>query len=142
MRNGPMALRDPARRKAAQAVATSDLAAQMARLESFRELAPGWDSYDAPPPNETALRNARRVLRLVDEQVDISPVDVAPSAEEGVLLVFPGDGSKYADIECYNDGEILAILSEPPGEPTIWLLDLEKEQLQTALERIAQFLDN
>jgi len=105
----------------------------IARLEAFRKLAPGWDSYEAPPPNETAVRSARNILRLVHEQEDVSPVHLAPSAEGGVLLVFPGDGSKYADIECYNDGEILAILSEPAGEPTIWPLALEKEQIQIAL---------
>jgi hypothetical protein len=115
----------------------------MAKLEAFRELAPGWDSYSAPPPNETALRSARSVLRLVHEKEDVfPPVHAAPSAEGGVLLAFSGTGSKYADIECYNDGEILAILSEPACDPTIWPLTPEKAPLQAALERISAFLDD
>jgi hypothetical protein len=137
-----MALRDLARRRDSQVLGRTDLAAQLARLEAFRDLAPGWDSYDAPPPNETALRSARNVLRLVQEQEDVPAVHVAPSAEGGVLVVFSGDGPKYADIECFNDGEVLAILSAPEGEPTIWPLDPEKERLQAALARIAAFLDD
>lgn len=135
-----MALRNPARRS--DSPVAEKAAEQIARLDAFRGLAPGWDSYDAPPPNETALRNGRTVLRFVHEQEEVPSVHVAPSAEGGVLLVFSAAGPKYADIECYNDGEILAILSEPSSEPTIWRLTLEEEHLQTALERIAAFLDD
>ena len=128
-----MAIRNPARRRDSSALEKVGLAEQIARLETFRGLAPGWDSYDASPPNETALRNGRIVLGFVHEQEESPPVHVAPSAEGGVLLVFSAGGPKYADIECYNDGEILAILSEPSGEPTIWRLTLEEEQLRRFL---------
>jgi hypothetical protein len=137
-----MAIRNPARRRDSSALEKVGLAEQIARLETFRGLAPGWDSYDASPPNETALRNGRIVLGFVHEQEESPPVHVAPSAEGGVLLVFSAGGPKYADIECYNDGEILAILSEPSGEPTIWRLTLEEEQLRTSFERIAAFIDD
>jgi hypothetical protein len=137
-----MAIRNPARRKDSPALGRVGLAEQISRLETFRGLAPGWDSYDAPPPNETALRNGRIVLEFVHEQEEVPPVHVAPSVEGGVLLVFSAGGPKYADIECYNDGEILAILSESSGEPTIWRLILEEEHLQTAFERIAAFIDD
>ncbi len=82
------------------------------------------------------------MLRFVYEQEEALPVQVAPSAEGGALLVFSAGGPKYADIECYNDGEILAILSEPSSEPTIWCLTLEEEQLRSSLGRIAAFLDD
>jgi hypothetical protein len=137
-----MALRDPARRKDSPLLDRAGLAAQIAKLEAFRELASGWDSYDAPPPNETALQNGRAVLRFIYEQEEVPSVHLAASAEGGVLLVFSAGGPKYADIECYNDGEILAILSEPSAEPTIWPLTLEEESLSTSLQRIATFLDD
>jgi len=136
-----MALRDCVRHKHFPVQGNAGLATQLARLDAFRELAPGWDSYDAPPPSETALGSARSILQFLREQEDVPPVHASPSAEGGVLLVFSAAGAKYADIECYNDGEILAILSEPASEPTIWPLILEKERLQAALDRIAAFLD-
>lgn len=131
-----MALRDPVRHKHFPVSGNAGLTEQVARLAAFRELAPGWDSYDAPPPNETALRSARSILQFLQEREDVPPVHAAPSSEGGVLLVFSSAGSKYADIECYNDGEILAILSESAGDPAIWPLTLEKGCLQAALERI------
>jgi hypothetical protein len=143
MRNVQMALRDPVRHKHFPVSGSASLAEQRARLAAFRELAPEWDSYDAPAPNETALNGAQIVLQFLEERDDDVPhVHVAPSSEGGVLLVFSAAGSKYADIECYNDGEILAILSEPAEDPVIWPLRLEKEYLQAALERIAAFLDD
>ena len=111
---------DPARR--------AEVATQLSRLDSFRSLQTGWDSYEAEPPNETALENARQVLLLFMESESSLPVRVAPSAEGGVALIFSkGDSSKYADIECFNDGEILAITSKPAQEPTIWPLTLDEE---------------
>lgn len=119
----------------------SDVAAQLSKLDSFRRLRPGWDSYEADPPNETALENARQALLLFLGSESPLPVRVAPSAEGGVTLVFSWGGSKYADIECFNDGEVLAITSEPGQEPTIWPLALDKEGFDIALERITTFLD-
>jgi hypothetical protein len=136
-----MALRDPVRHKHFPVSGSAGLTEQMAKLTAFRELAPGWDSYGAPPPNETALRSARSLLQFLQGREEIPPVHAAPSSEGGVLLVFSAPRSKYADIECYNDGEILAILSEPAGDPAIWPLTVEEECLQAALERIVAFLD-
>ncbi len=119
----------------------TDVVAHLSKLESFRNLRPGWDSYEAEPPNETALENARQVLLFLMDSESSLPVLVAPSAEGGVALVFARDSSKYADIECFNDGEVLAITSEPAQEPTIWPLTPDEEGFRTALERITTFLD-
>lgn len=138
-----MAVRDFAShsRRFADPPRRADVAAQLSRLDSFRSLQTGWDSYEAEPPNETALENARQVLLLFIESESSLPIRVAPSAEGGVALIFSKGDSKYADIECFNDGEILAITSEPAQEPTIWPLTLDEEAVYTAFERITTFLD-
>ena len=119
----------------------SDVAAQLSSLGSFRNLHRGWDSYEAEPPSETALENAQRFIRFLMDSESSLPVRVAPSAEGGVTLVLSSGGSRYADIECFNDGEVLAIISEPAQEPTIWPVTLDEEDLGTVLAQITIFLD-
>ena len=44
------------------------------QLESLTRLTRGWDSYDADPPNATAMRNARVLLHaLVSRGTDVLP---------------------------------------------------------------------
>jgi hypothetical protein len=54
--------------------------------------------------------------------------------------VFAGSDQKYADIECFNDGEILSITSEGTSEPSVWTLNGETETLRRAIETIRVFL--
>jgi Ser/Thr protein kinase RdoA (MazF antagonist) len=104
-------------------------------------LEPGWDSYEAAPPSETAILHARRLLEHLQEQEGLPPAQIAASAEGGVVVAF-SRGPKYADIECFNDGEILAMISLPPEEPTVWSLEgLETGSLHATFERIAAFLN-
>jgi hypothetical protein len=115
-------------------------AAQLARLESFHNLRRGWDSYNAEPPNETSINNARHVLHVLWASEIAAPVrTIAPSVEGGVGIVFASHGKKYADIECFNDGEILAITSEEASEPLVWTLEVGS--IRRAVERISSFLD-
>ena len=57
------------------------------KLEDLKNLKPGWDSYDAAPPNEVALKNARTLLEAF-LAVGIPIAEVAASAEGGVAIVF------------------------------------------------------
>ena len=116
-------------------------ASQLAKLDSFRELKQGWDSYDAEPPSEAALENARSILRHLWDRGGTNQVNLAPSVEGGVGIIFSGPRSKYADIECFNDGEILAITSEDGAEPTVWPVDAEAESFRLAIDRISSFLN-
>jgi hypothetical protein len=122
-------------------VPEKERASQLAKLDSFRELKQGWDSYDAEPPSEAALENARGILRHLWTRGDIIKVSLAPSVEGGVGIIFSGPGSKYADIECFNDGEILAITSEDGAEPSVWPVHAEAESLRLAIDRISSFLN-
>ncbi len=113
---------------------------QIVQLDAFRKLAYGWDSYKAEPPSETALANARRVLHCAWCS-DIGSLRLSPSVEGGVGIIFAGPEKRYADIECFNDGEILAITSESASEPSVWSLGDEPGSIRKAIERIGKFLD-
>jgi len=90
------------------------------KLDSFGDLQQGWDSYDAPAPNACAIENARRILEfLALAGATFLVRRVAPSVEGGVGIVFACQGQRYSDIECFNDGKIIAIASDGPHEPSL-----------------------
>ena len=64
-----------------------------------------------------------------------------PSVEGGLSLLFV-NGDKYADIECDNDGDVLVGMSDRTGDPELWELNLEGNNLNTTVDRIREFLKN
>ncbi|HEX6864516.1 MAG TPA: hypothetical protein VF414_16930, partial [Thermoanaerobaculia bacterium] len=88
-----------------------------------------------------ALQNARHVLRALWESAGGEQVRLSPSVEGGVGIVFGTAGQRYADIECFNDGEVLAITSEPDAEPVVWPVNLEPDSLRQTIRRITAFLN-
>jgi hypothetical protein len=115
---------------------------QLARLESFRTLQQGWDSYDAAPPGDVAVDNARHVLRVLWTSETAPPLrQISPSVEGGVAFVFTGRDKKYADIECFNNGDILAITSDGSTEPSVWSLNKEGGSIRHAIEKLNAFFN-
>lgn len=124
------------------AYADSERAEQLAKLHSFSGLQRGWDSYDAEPPSELATTNATRVLHVIWSVGLASPIKaIVPSVEGGISIVFSASSQKCADIECFNDGEILALTSESAGEPSVWSLNGGTGTLRRTIERISAFLN-
>jgi hypothetical protein len=123
-------------------VPDDERSAQLKKHESFHALQRGWDSYNAEPPSETAISNARRILHLLWSGGATVPVRISPSVEGGVGIIFSGPGEKYADIECFNDGEILAITSEGSMEPSVWTVGGEAGSLRVTIEKIRSFLEH
>jgi hypothetical protein len=117
-------------------------AAQIATLESFRTLEHGWDSYNAEPPSDTAIANARHILHVLWSSETAPPVrQVSPSVEGGVAIVFTGQQKKYADIECFNSGNILAITSDGTTEPSVWTLNGAGGNIRRAVEKLNAFFN-
>jgi hypothetical protein len=112
---------------------------QLAKLESFRDLQRGWDSYDAEPPSEAAIDNASRVLQALWEQGSGTRARLVPSVEGGIDLIFSTTEDGYADIECFNDGEILAITSQVCSEPSVWPVMADAAGLRDAIVKIKAF---
>jgi hypothetical protein len=104
-------------------------------LENLRSLPSNWDSYGAEPPDERSLSSAGFLLSRF-AATECMPSRLIPSAEGGVALVFEEPG-KYADIECFNDGDIVAAICPDRTEPFIWeVLDGYEEE---AISRIDSF---
>lgn len=107
-------------------------------LARLAQLPHDWDSYGAEPPNEVALAHARVVLDVMSE-ADLKPSHLDASAENGVCLSFI-HGSRYADIECFNSGEILAVTSYGDGKPTVWEVSATPIEIKSAVARIQAYL--
>jgi hypothetical protein len=90
-------------------------------------------------PNELAYRHARLALSLA-ELFEIDPTDVTASADGGVALCFKLDGM-YADIECFNSGEIWGITSDRINPATTWRIEDSPVGLGSALLRIKSTLN-
>src|SRR5262249_7877707 len=110
------------------------LADATSALESLKNLLPGWDSYDAPVPEPPAFRHAGTTLGLL-HALKLWPDRIAASAEGGIAFVL-ARGGKYADLECLNTGEILAVTCDRGGEPEVWAVD--PTTISAALERICE----
>jgi hypothetical protein len=108
------------------------------KLTEFRRLSQNWNSHDAEPPNGDAINHARRILSIL-VQMNFPPSHVTPSAENGVGISFVR-GNKYADIECFNTGETLAVTSTGQGNPTVWEVENNSEAIRSALRRIRDFI--
>ena len=109
----------------------------LARLDSFGRLVPGWDSYQAPPPNARARFNAAAALDDLSS-MDFPPHRVAPSVEGGIALSWR-KGDRDANIEFFNTGEVLTEMRDVDGMPIIE--DVGSEDLRAALERIRDCME-
>jgi len=104
------------------------------KLNDMDFIAPNWDSYGAPPPGREARNCAREILILLQRQ-SLPPSAIVPSSEGGVAICFLESGA-YADIECLNTGEILAVTYKGNDEPYVWDVGLEEAAIRNAIERI------
>lgn len=104
------------------------------QIHALARLGPNWDSYGAEPPNETARNTAERVLGLL-RRMSVPPARVVASAEGGVGICFVHE-DRYADLECFNDGEIVAVSYRGTDEPDVWDVTPQDESIKAAIEKI------
>ena len=117
-----------------------DYKARVDAVKSLRRIArlpANWDSYGADPPNDTAVHAAEDVLQLL-AQIDFGPTRVDPSAEGGVCLSSQA-GNRYGDIECFNTGEVLAVISKGGDDTAVWSVDTG--EVNAAANRIRAFVN-
>jgi hypothetical protein len=112
--------------------------ADMDTIERLCNLDHNWDSNGASAPNEAAADHARTVV-LWAGQLGVEVSAITPSAEDGIGVVFRR-GNLYADIECYNDGSVLAVTSDGSGDPRVWEVGSSPAGIAEALGRIRDYL--
>lgn len=96
-----------------------------------------WTAEGSEPPNPAAIQKAREVLEL-SEVVQVEPAYVTASAEGGIAVCFKNDG-RYADVECFNNGEVWALVSDRQSSASSWPLD-SRRNIVSALLRISNEL--
>ena len=108
------------------------------KLRELSSLSRNWDSYGAEAPNDIALNWTKEILNILSK-MEFAPTRITPSVENGVGISFICD-NKYADIECFNEGDILAITSDGKGDPEVWEVEANSLGITSAIEKIRVFL--
>src|ERR1017187_9257779 len=112
--------------------------AALNELKLITGLQNGWDSYGAEAPTPASASIAKRVLSILQHS-NMPPSRVAASAEGGVGICFV-EGEKYADIEIFNDGEMLATTYRGDSEARIWELESGDASITEAIKQIRAHL--
>jgi len=110
------------------------------RLQELAEIEQDWDSYGAAPPNQAAVSLAKNVLRQLG-QAGFSPPCINASAEEGICMSFR-NGSLYADIECFNSGEVLAAISGGASKQRVWEVGSSAQEIGRSVRLIWTHLNS
>lgn len=108
------------------------------KIIEIRKLSDNWNGYGSKAPNATALRASQDIFDSL-HKMDFAPTKVAPSAEDGVSIIFV-NGDKRAMIECYNDGDIVAAIYTSYDEPKVWIVENYAASIEIALYDIESFL--
>ena len=113
------------------------VAEEVNRVDSFGSLAKGWDSYSAEPPNDLSRLWARAAIYYLDS-MEFPPDRIAPSVEGGIAITWNRDG-RYANIELFNSGELLAARRGEDGNPVVW--EVPSNGLEAGLREIREYLN-
>ncbi len=85
------------------------------RLFGFRRLPDDWDSYESPPPSETAINVASKIIEMIDFNRFSIP-RIHPVSGGGIQLEWDFD-TREIEIEILDDGS-MQFLTVESGEPT------------------------
>jgi hypothetical protein len=104
------------------------------KLVRMSDLRPNWDTYGAEPPSDNSKYRAQSILAFL-LQKKVVPTDIVASSEGGVAISFTS-ANNYADIECLNSGEILAVTVAGREEPNVWEVEASEAAIAQTVERI------
>jgi hypothetical protein len=106
------------------------------KLQALGSLSIDWDSYGTGPPNANSIELAAEFLGSLFES-DLLPDRVVPSAEGGVGFAFLA-AIGQADIEIFNDGDVLAAVYPPDELTQVWEASLA--DIHLTVQRLREFL--
>ena len=107
------------------------------QVGSLEQLEDNWDTEGAEAPNHKVLSNTKVVLEMLFH-LNLAPDDIVPSAEGGIGIVFK-HGELYADIELFNDEDIVITMSNKDGNPSVSKVENITHQ---DIEQVRRFLDS
>jgi hypothetical protein len=115
------------------------LAKNLGRLFGMRGLPVIWDDSGAALPNKRAMDLSVRMLSRLAE-LDFEPNFVDPSVNEGVSISFRRNG-RYANIECFNSGELVAATSLDNGGTNVWEFQADESSIRETVNIVFAFIN-
>lgn len=108
------------------------------RLKRLRCLEPNWDSYGGELPSNEALSAASTIGKTFIG-FGLIPDAVTASPEGGIAICFMRN-QKYADVECLNSGEILAVRYSSDDDPTAWEIESDAVATDATARSFSEYL--
>jgi hypothetical protein len=108
------------------------------RLNRLALLRANWDTYGSEAPSREALSAAAAIAKAFIS-FGLIPDAITPSAEGGVALCFLRN-QKYADIECFNSGEILAVRYSSHENPKAWTIQPSDVASGSTIQLFSKYL--
>jgi hypothetical protein len=90
------------------------------RMNQLASLPSNWDTFETERPSQQAIATATMIAESFIK-FGLVPDAIVPSAEGGVAVCFLRN-QKYADIECLNSGEVLAVRYSSQDDPQAWAI--------------------
>jgi hypothetical protein len=111
-----------------------------ATLQRLELLPNNWNGSGSENPSPAAVSIARDIAHAFITY-GLIPDAIAPSPEGGVAVCFIRD-RKYADIECFNSGDILAVRYSANEEPEAWVIQRSAMADDTTIQAFSNYLSN
>lgn len=108
------------------------------RLRQLVSLHVNWDTYGAEPPSQGAISTADSIAKAFIN-FGLIPDAITPSAEGGVAICFVRN-QKYADVECFNSGDILGVRYSSREDPKAWAVLPGAAATDATIQTISQYL--
>jgi hypothetical protein len=108
------------------------------KLRKLSQLTNNWDSYGSEAPSAAAVSSALEIGTIFIK-LGLVPDVAVPSSEGGIALCFMRN-KKYADVELFNSGSIIAVRHSPQDNPKAWSITRDNAALEAAVKIISQYL--
>ncbi len=111
------------------------------KMSELNKLAENWKDLEIEPPNNLSIYWASECLEYLRKLT--FPCDrIAASVDEGVCISFLSKKyqNRYADIEFFNNGEILAAKSDRVSTPEIW--QISTRDILKTLKEIREYIES
>jgi hypothetical protein len=109
------------------------------KMSELKSLTADFRDSEINPPNSWSLYWASETLEIL--RVNEFPCDrIAASVDEGICISFLSKKNKdrYADIEFFNNREILAAKSDRSSKPKIWAVSID--QIEETLVDLREYI--
>ena len=116
----------------------------MIDADRLRDRRIGWNGYDAPPPNEAAIRLAMRFDAWIVRNDFLPAIQYGASATGGVGLTFRRSlpGGRFIYVEFVNDGPMLATFSDRSAGPEAREIGIDEAEWWELAAEIAGYLES